>query len=175
MKRAKCFIFSAFVIFGMIPAYSQKIYGEMPITFGKVKRFYGYESVAGYRISYVAEKMPVGESFRGGDPRATAYLNDNGDGTYFYAEQNPSSLDDLVLDPVGQGQPWKHLTVGINGADTHKFLIRWIVFDTFISGLGGGVSAFYDVLADFGGFFQLPSGGGVENHLRYFHYRRDRT
>ncbi|HWP31342.1 MAG TPA: hypothetical protein VNK96_06430 [Fimbriimonadales bacterium] len=159
MNCTRCFLLAAFIISGIIPAYSQKIYGEMPITFGKVKRFYGYESVAGYRISYVAEKIPANESYRGGDPRATAYLNDNGDGTYFFTDQNPSSLDDLVLDPVGQGQPWKHLTVGINGADTHQFLIRWIVYDTFIQGLGAGVSAFYDVLADFGGFFQLPSGG----------------
>ncbi len=145
--------------------------GVMTLTFGHVKNHEGQTiNVQGFQVPYVAERIYAQRIERGEHPpkmifegnaggRAVTYLNDNGDGSYFYYPQNPSSLDDFVLAVGTQGLPWKHLTTGINAEASHKFLIRWKCFDTFVSGLGIGVSAFYDVFADFGGYVTLPGVG----------------
>ena len=141
--------------------------GVMQMTFGMVKRADGtFESTQGMMVPFTAERIeastkPGHAPPRGGRNAITAYNNDT-PGTYFYSGSGfpmPSSLDDIVMTPAGQGQPWQNLTVGYHAESTSQILLRWIVFDSFTSGRGAGISAFDTVRADFGGFYTFPSAG----------------
>lgn len=141
--------------------------GVMQLTFGMVKRADGsFESTQGMMVPFTAERIdastkPGQANPRGGRNAVTAYNNDI-DGTYFYSGPDfpmPSALDDVTMLPSGNGQPWQQLTVGYHAESTNQILLRWIVFDTFVSGRGAGVSAFDTVRADFGGFYTFPSAG----------------
>lgn len=146
------------------------IYGEMILTHGFVERDGVKVPVAGTRIPYVAERIQakrVGEpdfpwltnpgNGNGLPAEATAYLRDNGDGSYYInGYPCPSALDDITMAAQGQNQPWKKLTMGIHSEAGVKFLIRWQVYDTYQGGLGGNVSAWYPWplpgTHDFGGY-----------------------
>lgn len=87
-----------------------------------------------------------------------AYKNDNGANTYFYTPDMSSALDDITLDPLGNGLQWRTMTFGYNADDLEYALVRWIVFDTFVPGRGAGRSAFDGVIADFGTIRWWPAG-----------------
>ncbi|MER3467019.1 MAG: hypothetical protein C4340_08125, partial [Armatimonadota bacterium] len=46
-----------------------------------------------------------------------AYKNDNGANTYFYTPDMSSALDDITLDPLGNGMEWRTMTFGYNADD----------------------------------------------------------
>lgn len=125
--------------------------------------------VCGYRVDSFGNKIPLkgiqcpvtvtkiqpwqigGKAKGGGDNQshiATVYQADAGSG-YGFVDPNPSSLDDLNLSG-GAGLPWQNFTFGFNVDLVHDFLVRWILFDTYTTGLGAGVSAFSNVRADWG-------------------------
>lgn len=157
-----------FAIVGPTWAQSLSVEGEVLLTHGFITDARGVRiPIQGLRLPFVAKpivarKVTVPDIFAhvqpGPAPQATVYLNNNGNGTYYYAPENPSSLDDLVLSSAGNGQPWKTLEFGIDAQSPNKFLVRWIMFDDFVQNRGPGVSAFDNVLADFGGFITLPVG-----------------
>ena len=141
--------------------------GVMQCTFGMTREADGtYRSTQGMMVPFTAERIkastkPGPPNPRGGRYDVTAYNNDT-EGTYFYSGSEnpmPSALDDVSMTPAGQGQPWTRMTVGYHAETTSEILLRWIVYDSFVSGRGAGVSAFDGVRADFGGFFTFPSAG----------------
>jgi hypothetical protein len=138
---------------------SDPIRGVMTLTHGFVTRPDGTRvSVVGAQIPFVAERVaaspfrPLALGANGSAPsNVTIYSNDNGEQTYFYTPEMPSSLDDAKLSPVGNGAPWRFLTNGVHTSAPQTFLIRWQVFNRFVQGRGAGRSAFDVVLGDFGG------------------------
>jgi len=136
----------------------ERSYGVFELAYGKVRMPNGkYRDVSGLKIPYQIERIYPGTKGTSGRARhpeaATAYRNDNGDPTYYVSGlAMPSALDDVTLTSAGQGQPWTQVTVGIMNTSMDRILLRWIAYDRYVSGLGAGVSAFYDVIADWGGF-----------------------
>jgi hypothetical protein len=136
--------------------------GFVKVAFGHVRQADGtMKNIAGMMLPYTAVRIkatplrPVGEQVKKANPGAhgspfattTVYLADAGSG---YAVLDPSfpdpdTLDDMQILPSGVNKPWKTLSFGMQTPDTHDFLIRWIIYDTFTSGLGAGVSAFSGV------------------------------
>lgn len=84
------------------------------------------------------------------------YLNDKGNGFYFYDPAGPSACDDINILPVGNGQWWYDLTVGcftLNGNMSRKVMLRQLGWNTYVSGLGAGVSAVQGLVFDVGWVF----------------------
>lgn len=142
--------------------------GVMELTCGMIQRADGtYQSARGMKVPYYAERIRASSKPGGVLPRGGPYVSGEGykndiDGTYFYTGPEfpmPSALDDAVMVSSGNGQPWTNLTVGYHADSTERILLRWIVFDNFVSGRGAGQSAFTGVLADFGGYFQFAQTG----------------
>lgn len=146
----------------------QSFSGVMELTFGMVQRSDGsYQSAQGMKVPFHARRIqattkPGKVSPRVGPLSSMEAYKNNIDGTYFYTGNDfpmPSALDDAVMVSSGNGRPWTNLTVGYHAESTQQVILRWIVFDHFVSGRGAGQSAFTGVLADFGGFFSFPSTG----------------
>lgn len=87
-------------------------------------------------------------------------------GSYIVSDINefpmPSVADDVRLGSNGPNAMWRYLTVGIDSYTTQRFLIRWQVFTSYVSGRGAGRSCFEPFppppSLDFGGYFQPGPG-----------------
>lgn len=163
----KTFILGAMALSVCSSAFSNpyEIEGEMILEFGYITQPDGRKvSVKGAKVPFKAYRIDVpgaSDRFRGDDTLSaiTIYRNDNGDGTYGFPDLSPSVLDDIILDPPGNGRIWQLMTFGVHAESTQRFLVRWIAFDTLIWGRGGGVSAFDNALHDFGGYLQFGAPG----------------
>lgn len=153
-----------------IAASQATIRGSVELTHGWVLDAAGRRvSVAGRSVPFVAERIkavrgPLPFAFGAGGAHGadvTIFRNDNGDATYFYTPEMPSSLDDVGLGAGGQNAPWKLLTNGVNVDAPQTFLIRWQVFDTFVQGRGPDRSAFDGVFGDFGGIVRQITAPGA--------------
>lgn len=109
----------------------------------------------------------IEQSASGVDPRWTAsleaapalfdttvYSADHGSGTYGSFDPNgefadPTSLDDHLMSN-GAGRLWQNMLFGVNISQSRVFICRWRVWSNFTSGLGHNVSAFSNLIADFG-------------------------
>jgi len=140
----------------------------MELTFGMARRPDGtYQPARGMKVPFQAVRIhastkPGKASPRPGPLSASEAYNNSIAGTEFYSGPDfpmPSALDDAVMISSGNGQPWTNMTVGYHAESTQQIILRWIVFDSFVSGRGAGQSAFTGVLADFGGYYAFPQPG----------------
>lgn len=157
-----------------VAASAQTYRGVLEVSFGHCTTPWGESvSMKGLKIPYTLEPIkatranPNGyvvprknRGNDGGSPEAvTVYQNDNGDGTYFVNGFGmPSGLDDAFMTPAAVGARWQFLTTGIEAQisdNNDDFLIRWRCYRNFVSGMGHGVSAFYNDPIDFGGRFNF--------------------
>jgi hypothetical protein len=125
--------------------------------------------VAGTKLPFVAERIqaapempfPFASARRAGlsTSDVTGYKNDNGAGSYFYSGlAMPSALDDVMMAAAGVGGRWQHVSMGINAETEDEFevfIIRWIAWRTYTSGLGHGVQAFSNLAFDVGTSFSF--------------------
>jgi hypothetical protein len=144
--------------------------GYVEVAHGYVRDLNGeIRSIKGLKLPFVAEQIevrPMSELQRDpqifpprGADNSTVFHADSGQSAYGIIEDpDPSSLDDLVL-AGGAGVPWQNLMFGVDIGAQRNFLIRWRVFDTFVQGRGPGVSAFDDVIADFGVIYPATAPG----------------
>jgi hypothetical protein len=143
-------------------------HGVVEVAFGYVRDADGtVRSLKGLKLPYYAEPIqaaPVGSTRPVPEvwtdrSSTTVYNADSGTGYGIVDGADPSSLDDLVL-AGGVGVPWKHLTFGVDIGAQRNFLIRWIVYDTYVQGLGPGVSAFtQSAVWDFGVIYPATAPG----------------
>ncbi|MCH8275554.1 MAG: hypothetical protein IH851_12270 [Armatimonadetes bacterium] len=152
-----------------------EVQGEMEIAFGYVMNADGEKVlVEGLRVPFRAKRISAatadtpsragsGTDGGGGPPRIYQNVADDPfDPHNFWTglgSPMPSALDDITLAPAGQGVSWEWLTIGMHTEFPNDFLIRWVIFDTFVPGRGPGKSAFDDVLGDFGGRFNFSELG----------------
>jgi hypothetical protein len=150
----------AIAILAAAPTFGQGFDGVLTVSHGY------YIDPEGRKISLVGKKVPFhGEPIQLNviGPRAVnqetdgaeiVYRNDHGDLSYIVAPiPMPSALDDVLMVNAA-GARWQTLMMGVNcniSDPNDDFLIRWIGFRTFTPGLGAGVSAFSNVVMDFGG------------------------
>lgn len=145
----------------VVPATAQEVHeGVMTISYGY------FVDANGNRVSLVGKKLPfVAERIQlHGNPRHGAYVgtdslvyrNDHGDLSYVVSGlPMPSALDDVRMSS-GAGAIWQTMTMGINANITNQFeiiMMRWSGYRNYVPGLGPNVSAFTDMVLDFGGAF----------------------
>ena len=137
--------------------------GVMTISHGYFINAEGqYVSLVGQKVPFHGERIQLGFSTKAMPPYqgvdAIVYNNDHGETSYIASGlPMPSALDDVKM-VAGAGATWQSLTMGVNANITESndyFLIRWIAYKNFTSGLGAGVSAFSNVVMDFGGAMNI--------------------
>lgn len=165
---------SLVIIFALIaPALAQNRFaGTVRVAFGHVRdRDGSWRSIAGLELPYVAEritatplhvipgqaKIPPSNGFHP-PVTSTVYKADAGDGYGVVDGDDPSSVDDIVMQG-GAGLPWQNLTFGIEINLQHSFLIRWRGRNSYVTGRGPGVGAFDNEFADFGVIYPATSPG----------------
>lgn len=97
-----------------------------------------------------------------GGPEADTTIYNSNFFAYGFAEDNPSSLDDIVLSAAGQNKLWKHFSFGFNYgfANFSNFLIRWRIWQTNVD-KPAGQNDFDNEFADFGVIWDQPVSQGA--------------
>lgn len=90
----------------------------------------------------------------------TVVYQANAGAGYGYIENNPSSLDDVVMIGSAAGKPWDTISFGVNYIpQSTPTLVRWRCYETNTDNPAPQTD-FAGEFADFGGFISLPSTGG---------------
>lgn len=134
------------------------------------KKVYNFPLVsAGRTGSPYISNFAKGGFNRGGGPYGPdalqkCYQNDTNGGMYAILDpaewENPSSLDDATMLPIGVNKPWKQLTMGYHwdGSNSNRIIIRWRIWTNNVD-MPEGQNDFTNEVGDFGGYFTAPQAG----------------
>lgn len=179
MKRLSAIFSLLLMLVAAGLAQGKAVTGTFTLSYGFVRDIDGrMRSVKGLVVPFKAEpiRLGAGGSRTEVQPRlTTVYQNDQGPGSYYTTGSPqdpesficPSACDDVTMTSAGQGGVWRQLTVGYLSDTRDEVLLRWIAFDSYVSGRGAGVSAFDGVLADFGGYFTFDAARFPDLSLAY--------
>lgn len=150
-----------------IPYVAERIDAQVITPMEAYRRRFGFPGVSQGRIGYPAISNFGRNGARGGSygPEALqkCYQNDSG-GMYGILDpaewENPSSLDDITMLPIGVNKAWKQLTMGYDwdGSNSTRIIIRWRMWTNNID-RPEGQNDFTNEIGDFGGYYTAPQSG----------------
>lgn len=151
-----------------IPFTAERIQAKVVSAVDLLKRPSQFPGVTASRVGApVISQIARGDfsSFRfGPEALQKVYQNDSG-GLYAILDpaefEDPSSLDDCTMLPLGVGKAWKQLTMGYHwdGTNSSRIIIRWRIWDNNVE-MPEGTNDFTGEFGDFGGYY-TPGGAGT--------------